>query len=194
MTSSPRRVEVSRTIFTAMLAVSSPSSGLGVEILMVEPTPPEGMSARPVLYTWTPATPSDARSPKSKDRVTPLCVGIWRPFKVTRLYSGPKPLTVTWLPSPRCLDIETPVILWSDSARLASGNLPNSSAEIASTTPIESRLMSIDRLRLPRMPVTTISSSSACSPCSSSARTGIALPEMAIAILLESRFRLNFMV
>ena len=47
VTSSPRRVDVARTIFTAMLAVSSPSSGLGVEILMVEPTPPEGnISAR----------------------------------------------------------------------------------------------------------------------------------------------------
>ena len=42
----------------------------------------------------------------------------------------------------------------NDSARLVSGNLPMSSALIASTTPAESRLMSMAWLRLLRMPVT----------------------------------------
>ena len=64
-------------------------------MLIVDPIPPEGTSARAVLYTWTPATPSEAKSPKSNDRLAPLCVGIWRPFNVTKLYSGPNPRTVT---------------------------------------------------------------------------------------------------
>ena len=48
----------------------------------------------------------------------------------------------------------------SDSARLESGNLPMSSAEIASTTPVASRLISMEAFKLPRKPVTTTSSSS----------------------------------
>ena len=53
---------------------------------------------------------------------------------------------------------ETPVIRCKDSARLVSGNLPMSSAEIASTTPADSRLISIARSSEPRIPVTTTSS------------------------------------
>ncbi len=64
----------------------------------------------------------------------------WRPFSVTRLYCGPKPRTVTSAPSPLRRSIDTPVMRWSDSARLVSGNLPISSDEIASTTPVESTL------------------------------------------------------
>jgi hypothetical protein len=44
----------------------------------------------------------------------------------------------------------------SDSARLVSGNLPISSAEMASTTPCAFRLMSIDWRSEARMPVMTI--------------------------------------
>src|SRR5690606_41837466 len=43
-------------------------------------------------------------------------------------------------------------------SRLVSGNLPISSADIASTTPPASRLTSMDRCRLPRIPVTRTSS------------------------------------
>ena len=42
-----------------------------------------------------------------------------------------------------------------DSAMLASGNLPMSSAEIASTIEVDSFLMSMARSMPPRMPVTT---------------------------------------
>src|SRR5690606_39774907 len=66
--------------------------------------------------------------------------------------------TVTRAPSPLFRSIDTPVIRCSDSARLVSGNLPMSSAEIASTTPCAFRLTSIDRCKLPLIPVTTISS------------------------------------
>jgi hypothetical protein len=55
--------------------------------------------------------------------------------------------------------MEMPVIRCSDSARFVSGNLPMSSAVIASTTPTASRLISIEAWRLARKPVTTTSSS-----------------------------------
>ena len=105
--------------------------------------------------------------------------GIWRPFNVTRLYCGPKPRAVTSAPSPLRRSIEMPVIRCSDSARLVSGNLPMSSAVIASTTPIASRLMSIEAFKLPRKPVTTTSSSSslACS-CANTGLMRTAPPTM----------------
>ena len=48
----------------------------------------------------------------------------------------------------------------SDSAKLVSGNLPISSAEMASTTPDASRFTSIERMSEPRIPFTSITSSS----------------------------------
>ena len=142
------------------------SSGRVVLMLMVAPMPPVGMSARPLLNTSTLEMPSEARLAKSNDRprpvpLTPPAVGIWRPFSVTRLKSGPKPRTVTRAPSPRSRSMDTPVMRCSDSARFVSGKLPMSSAVMASTTPKAFRLRSIEASRLARMPVTTISSSSA---------------------------------
>ena len=120
--------------------------------------PPVGTDASAVLYTSTPETLSEAMSPKSKDRPRPLCVGICRPFNVTKLKSAPKPRTVTRAPSPRSRSIATPVIRCNASARLVSGKSPISSAVMASTTPVASRLVSIARFRLERIPVTTTSS------------------------------------
>lgn len=85
--------------------------------------------------------------------------GIRRPLRVTVLNCGPKPRAVTCAPSPSRRSIEMPVMRCSDSARLVSGNLPMSSALIASTTPAASRLMPIDWSRLLRMPVTLTASS-----------------------------------
>jgi hypothetical protein len=85
--------------------------------------------------------------------------GICRPLSVTMLNCGPKPRAVTVAPSPLRRSIDTPVIRCSASERFVSGNLPMSSALMASTTPIASRLVSIEALRLPRNPVTTTSSS-----------------------------------
>ena len=109
--------------------------------------------------------PSDARLAKSKAREDggpppspSVDVGISRPLSSTRLYSGPKPRTVTNEPSPFARSIDTPVMRCSNSARLVSGNLPISSAEMASTTPCAFRLMSIDSRRDARMPVMTMSS------------------------------------
>src|SRR4030095_3166982 len=48
--------------------------------------------------------------------------------------------------------MEMPVIRCSDSARFVSGNLPMSSAAIASTTPTAGRLMSIEVWRVARQP------------------------------------------
>ena len=165
------------------------SSGRGVLMLMTEPMPPVGRLARPDLYTSTPATPSAARLPKSKLREAGASqqlprpdAGIWRPFSSTRLKSGPNPRTVTVEPSPLLRSIDTPVMRWSDSARLVSGNLPMSSAEIASTTPCDSRFTSSDARKLARMPVTTMASpSSAEAALSSWASAGCAAMAIAAA-------------
>ena len=74
------------------------------------------------------------------------------------LFSPPKPRTVTSLPSPLERLMDTPVIRCNDSARLVSGNLPMSSAEIASTTPTEFCLMDAASVRLDFRPVTSITS------------------------------------
>ena len=115
-------------------------------MLIVEPMPPLGTSARPVLYTSIPETPSAERFSKSKDRDAfgvfgPILAGMERPFKVTRLNSGPKPRTVTREPSLFIRSMVTPGMRWMDSARFVSGNLPMSSAVMASTIPFESRLI-----------------------------------------------------
>lgn len=105
--------------------------------------------------------------------VATLAVGMLRPFRVTRVNPLPKPRMVTREPSPFTRSMETPVIRWRDSARLVSGKLPMSSAEMASTTPWESRLMSIARCSEPRTPVTVMTSWSAVA---SWARTGAETP------------------
>ena len=74
------------------------------------------------------------------------------------LFSPPKPRTVTSLPSPLERLMDTPVMRCNDSARLVSGNLPMSSAEIASTTPTEFCLMDAASVRLDFRPVTSITS------------------------------------
>ena len=100
--------------------------------------------------------------------------GIWRPLSVTMLNCGPKPRAVTTAPSPLRRSMETPVIRCSASLRFVSGNLPMSSALIASTTPTASRLVSIEALRLPRRPVTTTScSSSPCAPAPAPEEAGL---------------------
>ena len=90
-------------------------------------------------------------------------------------------------PSPLLRLIDTPVIRCRDSAKFVSGNLPISSAVIASTTPVALRLRSIDLRRLARIPPSTITSSIA----PSSAKAGTTEPIMATAILLERIFFLN---
>ena len=108
-------------------------------------------------------------SPKSNDLPPPHIpgtVGICRPLSVTRLNSGPKPRTATFEPSTFDLSIATPTSLDRDSAKFPSGNLPISSAVIASTTPTFLRLMSIASIRLDLMPVVTTSSTSSSSDSS----------------------------
>ena len=105
-------------------------------------------------------------------------VGIWRPFKSTRLNSGPIPRTVIRCPSPSAprpavRSMDTPVMRCSDSARFVSGNLPMSSATIASTTPSDVRFTSAAAVRLRRTPVVTISSMT--SSCASAGGIAVAL-------------------
>ncbi len=141
-------------------------------MLIVAPIPPLGAVARLVLNTSMPVMASEASWAKLKARVptsTPP-IGVWpgapnasapgirRPLRVTVLNCGPKPRAVTCAPSPSRRSMEIPVMRCSDSARLVSGNLPMSSALIASTTPAASRLMPIDWLRLLRIAVTLTAS------------------------------------
>ena len=144
----------------------SPWSGFAVTILIVDPSPPDGKTAFADLYTSTAATPCDEISPKLNDLPPPYCggtVGIVLPFKVTRLNSGPKPRTVTFVPSSLLLSVVTPTSLESASAKFPSGNLPKSSAVSASTTPTFFLLISIASFRLDLIPVTTTSSTSSSS-------------------------------
>ena len=94
-------------------------------------------------------------------------MGICLPFKVTKLNSGPNPRTATLSPSTLLLSIPTPTTLASDSAKFPSGNLPKSSAVIASTTPTLLLLIAIASFRLALMPTTTTSSSTSDSVGSS---------------------------
>ena len=138
-------------------------------IFTVEPSPPVGKVALADLYTSTADIPCDEISPKLKDlppTYLPGTVGIDLPFKVTRLNSGPKPLTEIFVPSSLLLSVVTPTNLAKDSARFPSGNFPISSAEIASTTPTLFRLISIASLRLDLIPVVTTSSTSEASASS----------------------------
>ena len=110
-------------------------------------------------------------SPKSND-LPPThkggTVGIDLPFRVTKLNSGPKPLTVTEVLSPLSLLVVIPTNLDRASAIFLSANLPISSAVIASTTPTLSLLIEIASIKLDLMPVVITSSTSAVSVSSSS--------------------------
>ena len=164
------------------------SSGRAVLMLMVAPMPPVGVLARLVLKTSMPAMASEARLPKSKARELEapvsamLDAGIWRPLSSTRLKSGPTPRTVTREPSPMERSIETPLMRCSDSARLVSGNLPMSSAEMPSTTPCPSRFMLSDDSRLERMPLTmTVCATSGAGGLAAGACCASAVPAPASA-------------
>ena len=122
--------------------------------------PPEGRDKFPALKTSTEEMPGDAISPKLNERPPPYwpgAVGIWRPFKVTKLNSGPNPRTAIVCPSTLLRSIAMPGTRAKDSAKLPSGNRPKSSAEIASITPVLLRLISIASSELFRMNETTIS-------------------------------------
>ncbi len=121
------------------------------------PIPPSCMVALVLLYTSAPLIKSVESTSKLNSR-PPLSLATWRPFTRTLLNWGPRPRTVTACPSPPLRSIDTPVIRCNDSATFKSGNLPASSAEIESTTVFASRLISRERVKLARIPVTVISS------------------------------------
>src|SRR3546814_20363920 len=105
------------------------SNGRGVRILIDEPMPPDAIADRLLLYTSTPATPSDARLAKSNERDAGALppphrntVGIWRPLTVTRLNTGPKPPTVTNDITPCHRPSDTHLVHGADDERPVSGN------------------------------------------------------------------------
>ena len=92
-----------------------------------------------------------------------------RPLKVVRVYSGPRPRTLTFCPSPPAVrEIATPVMWLSESATLSSGNLPSSSALMESCTVPASRLSSTERPKLARTPETMTVSMFSAAGCSES--------------------------
>ena len=113
-----------------------------------------------------------------------------RPFNSTRFCGKPRIETLS--PTPKSVLIDTPVIRCSASAILLSGNLPISSATIASTIRPSVRLRSAAALRLPSMPLTSITSISSVFTCSSAiAENGNAKPKQAIDKLLRIFFAMN---
>jgi hypothetical protein len=90
------------------------------------------------------------------------------PSSVTRVKLGPRPRRLICWPSPFVREICTPGMRAMASARLLSGSLPTSSAEIESTKFVEARFVSSAFSRLLRKPETTTSSMTS-EPASSAA-------------------------
>jgi hypothetical protein len=132
-------------------------------MLIVEPMPPVGNELSEDLNISIAAIPWADISPQLNDLPDSYnhgAVGICLPFSVTKLNSGPKPLTIICWPSTLLLIMLTPDTLPSASAKFSSGNLPISSALNASDIPTLLLLISIASNRLFLIPVTTISSTS----------------------------------
>jgi len=81
---------------------------------------------------------------KSKPRLrltpalpVPAVASASSPFRRTRVKSEPSPRMEMRWPSPPSRSMDTPAMRCIDSARFWSGNLPMSSAKIASTCSVE---------------------------------------------------------
>src|SRR5690606_5218363 len=152
------------------------------------PTRPESG----VLYTVTPLISSDGYWSNSTLRLSPVLT-ISRPLSSVVAKSGDRPRTlITWA---------RPATRWAarpgrraiDSAMLTSGSLPMSSAEMASTMEVESRLTEMALSMPRRMPVTVTVSRLVASVAVSWAWTPVALSAMADARAALSRLRLGCM-
>ena len=143
-------------------------------MLIVAPIAPLDSVESGVFITSSWPTKSEPTEPKLKPRLLlPIDVGTWRPSNKVVLNCGPKPRTVICEASPVVETPPVPVrltaarltvtpgILSMAVARFASGNLPMSSAEIASTMPSEFFLTSRLFCSEARRPVTITSSSGA---------------------------------
>ena len=131
---------------------------------MVPASPWAASWASGVLYTTTELMSSDGYWSNSTLRLSPVLT-CSRPFSrvVVNPGSVPRRLMAEALPSARC-EVR-PGSREMDSAMLVSGSLPMSSADIASTMLIDSRLVSIAFWMPTRMPVTTTSPSCCGASC-----------------------------
>ena len=143
------------------MRVPGRSKGRAVTIFTFAPIPPDCRLGVDDLKTSARLMMSEEITSNENSRPS-LSVANVRLFNVTVLNSGPRPRTVINWPSPPERSIATPVIRCNDSAVFESGNLPTSSAEIASTTWFESRLTSKDCFNELRIPVAITSSSKSC--------------------------------
>ena len=141
----------------------------------------------------TPLTSSEGYWSNSTLRLSPVLT-ISRPLSRVVAKSGDRPRTlITWA---------RPATRWAarpgrraiDSAMLTSGSLPMSSAEIASTIELESRLVEIAPSMPARMPVTTTVSRSVVVASASAfcACTAVAVSMIADASAVLSRLRCMF--
>ena len=86
------------------------------------------------LSTSAPEITSEGNTSNARSRAS-SSVARMRLFSVTMLYCGPKPRTLTFWPSPPVVRLMVmPGRCCSESATSASGNRPNSSALMESTT------------------------------------------------------------
>ena len=120
---------------------------------------PSVFEAEADFTTSAPLMMSDGSTSNAKSRPAPS-VPRMRPLKVVSVYSGPRPRTLTYWPSPPAVRLmDTPVMWLSESATLSSGKRPSSVALMLSWICAESRLIASARSRLARVPVTTTTAS-----------------------------------
>ena len=128
------------------------SNGLAVRRFTVPPMLPSSAEASEDLSTSAPEITSEGSTSNARSRAS-SSVARMRLFRVTMLYCGPKPRTVTFCPSPPVVRVMVmPGRCSRESATSASGNRPSSSALMESSTTVAFFLMSRDFSRLARKP------------------------------------------
>jgi hypothetical protein len=116
----------------------------------VAPSEPSSCAASAVLATLIELKRSEAKTLKSNERLRlappelsapPVLARASMPLMRTRVKVAPRPRTAICRPSPPSRARATPGMRWIDSDRFRSGNLPMSSARMASTATALSRLV-----------------------------------------------------
>ena len=126
----------------------------------VPPMLPSRADAWVDLSTSAPEITSEGSTSNARSRLSSSLARM-RLLSVVMLYCGPRPRTLTWIPSPPVVrSIVMPGRCSKESATSASGNRPSSVELIESNTTEASLLISRDFSRLARTPVTMISCSS----------------------------------
>ena len=175
------------------------SRGPRVTMLTLPPTAPSSCIAIGLFQTSSADTTLESSTEKLKLRLPSVLTTFW-PLTVTWLSPAPSPRTLTSLPSPASRSREMPVMRCRASPMFSSGNLPMSSALMASMIWEAMRLRLIASSMLDRMPRTTISStgssasSSVAASCARAAVVHSAKAEARPANRLSKEFRSMFII